>query len=202
MARELDTKIALEEERTKLWKAAVLDDSLNAETMAMTETEEGFQKLRNEAIDVIRQIPGLETANISGRHSYHNRSAVRYIYMVKRGKLPHGHDTQIPISVWCCTDLEFSKKSMITFARWVEKTMQANGHANAKLYYSSRCSGAVNQYDKSVVFVWEPTMFATDGATKLSDRDIESNIVGESSEKTEIRNIYKIQERYRSKMKQ
>ncbi len=194
-SKNFDLKVAANRYRTNLWKAEVLDDKLNAETMSMLETDDGFQKLQDEAIDIIRQLPGLEMANIFSRRSYHARCAVRYIYMVRRGKLPDGDEVEIPISVWCCVDLEFSKSSMVAFARWVEKTMRENGHPDAKLRYSSRLSGAVNQYEKSAVFVWEQTMFSLDNSTRISDANIEEIIVGETPERTANRNASKIQKR-------
>lgn len=196
-SKEFDRRVALHEDRINQWKSAVLDDNLNAITLSMSESDDGFAELRNEATEVIRKLPGLTQADIGGRLSNSAKHAARYIYMVKRGKLPHGDDRDIPLSVWRCTDLEFSKKSMVAFAQWVENTMRANGHAEARLCYSRKSLGAVNPHDKSVVFVWAQTLFDTDDTVSLSEPNIEAAIAGESSELTESRNTPKIQAKLR-----
>lgn len=193
--REFEKKSAAREDRTRAWKDSVLDDNLNSKAISMSETEDGFSMLRQEALDVIRKLPGLEEANVSNFISDNSKRSFIYIYMVKRGKLPRWDEMQIPASIWRCTDLEFSKRSMVAFARWVEKTMRDNGHQSARLRYSRRLSGAVNCYEKRAVFLWEQTLFDLNDSIRVFDTDIEDNIIGELSEQTESRNATKIRSR-------
>lgn len=179
--KEADRRIALLQAQYERWEDSVRDDLLNKYTMDMVKTNRGFLELQREAIDVIHQLPGMEHAKMQSSLSNAARHAVRFIVMVKRGKLPHGDCDRIPMSIWQCTDVSFSKEAMVAFVRWVESAMQKNGHPDARLYYSEKLSGAVNNYEKGAVFQWEPALISFDGVYSVAYQDIEQVIIGESS---------------------
>ncbi len=181
-AKETDHRIANLQAQYERWENSVRDDWLNKYTIDMVNTEGGFLKLQEEAIEVIRQLPGMEHAKMQCGLSDAARHAVRFIVMIKRGKLPHGDCDRIPMSIWQCTDVGFSKRSMVAFARWAEATLRANGHPDAKLYYSKKLSGAVNSYEKSAVFQWEAALISFDGVYSVSYQGVEQVMIGADSE--------------------
>lgn len=180
-SKETDRRIAMLQAQYERWENSVRDDFLNKWTIDMVHKESGYLKLQEEALDVIHKLPGMEFAKLQGARSSAARHAVRFIVMVKRGKLPHGDCDRIPLSIWQCTDISFSKKAIAEFARWAESTMQANGHPEARLYYSEKLSGAVNNYEKSAIFLWEPAITSFEGVYSASYQGIERVIIGESS---------------------
>lgn len=190
-SNEADRRITDWRERNDRWQSSVLDEELNAKTMAMVETEEGFQELKDKALKVLRQLPGLEYADIQGRISSAAKHTVRFIEMVNHGKLPHGDESWLSGSLWSCLDLEFSKKAKAEFVRWVEKTMQQHGQSDARLYYN------IVGYDAE--FEWEQHMDTFENATSVNDPNLENIIHGESAEVIENRNAPKIMAKQRKK---
>lgn len=177
-SKETDRRIVALQAQYERWTDSVKDDWLNKWTIDMVGKESGYLKLQEEAIDVIRKLPGMEHAKLQGARSSAARHAVRFIVMVKRGRLPNGDCDRIPMSIWQCTDISFSKRAIVSFARWVEHTMQANGHPEARLFYSEKLSGAVNDYEKRAVFLWEPVIDSFDGMYSASFQGLEQVIIG------------------------
>lgn len=180
-ARETERRIDVLQAQYERWKTSVQDEWLNKYTIDMVKTERGYLKLQEEALVVIRELPGMEHAKLQGVRSSAARHAVRFIAMVNQGKLPHGDCDRIPLSIWHCTDVSFSKRAIVAFARWAETTMQAHGHPEARLYYSEKLSGAVNDYEKSAVFQWEPVVTSFDGMYSASYQGLEQVMVGKDS---------------------
>lgn len=149
-----------------LWRSRVLDNGLNHKTLSMVDSEEGFQILKQRAMIVIRQLPGLKHANMKGRISHPARHMVRLIEMVSHGKLPHGEENWLSASIWNCLDLEFSKKAKVEFVRWIERTMQQQGVADAKLYY--------NVIGDNEVFEWGQHILSFDDTVSVDNINLES----------------------------
>lgn len=183
-SRETDRMFVDWKNRYDIWCHSIHDEELNARTMRMVETEEGFQVLKDRAQRIIRQIPGLEYADIGCRISSAARHAVRFFEMVTHGKLPHGDERWLSSSLWTCIDLEFSMQAKVELARWIEKTMQQNGQQNAHLYCKT--------IEHDVVFEWESHMSTVDGAISLNDPGIRNIVYGDRTDVVESRNAARI----------
>lgn len=109
-----------------------------------------YSDMKKSALETIRSFHGLEYACFEskkrgGEESI--RQMVKYIESVKRGKLPSPLYDTVPM-LDEVIDLHIPRTARIEFAQWVEKTMQAKGVSEARLYVM-----ALGGY---VQCVWEP----------------------------------------------
>lgn len=154
------------------WYRQVKDYNLETEIR----TEPGtlaFKAQCDEAIELIRTLPGLEKANFDfvsrKKSSFYVTQFVLYIQMVKRGKLPAMFITELGNDIELSLDTRPSKKARIMFGKWVASSLKAHGVSGANLYYTHK------NYSS---FEWEPFVCDFSNAVRIDDPDLESKMIG------------------------
>lgn len=154
------------------WYKQVKD--YNLETGIRTEPgTPAFKAQCDEAIELIRTLPGLEKANFDfvsrKKSSHYVTQFVLYIQMVKRGKLPAMFITELGNYIELSLDTRPSKKARIMFGKWVESTLKAHGVNGARLYYTKK------DYSS---FEWEPFIYDFNNVVRIDDPDLETKMIG------------------------
>lgn len=186
-SREADRRLAQHKNNWDDWYAAVKDYDLEKRIEA--EFDAGaYNTMADSALQFIRTLPGLEYADFDYRSrknsSYYIRSLILYIEMVKRGKLESAHITELGNYIELALDLRPSKAARIAFGKWVENTLQEHGVTNARLYYTGKDYAS---------FEWEPFVYDHSKAYRITEPDLESKMMGSSSEQTDYENSLIVQ---------
>ena len=142
---------------------------------------------------LIRSFHGLEHADFNEHYNnkyrdYYVRAMVEYIELVKRGKLPALECSEIPNHIELSLDIRPSKRARIEFCKWVEDTMRSNGVEGAKIYYTGKDYAS---------FEWAPYVYDTSTAVPLTDPDLETKMMGISTEEMDLRNSVIVKQKNR-----
>lgn len=177
---ELDIKKSYWED----WARKVVDSNIESQIDSDIINPETFQKLKDDAIELIRSFHGLQHADFnnyynSKYHDYYVRKMAAYIALVKNGKLPMLQYREVPNYLELSIDIKPSKRSRIEFAKWIEQTMRDNGVPHATLYYTGVDYAS---------FTWAPYVIESDKAISLGDPSLETRMLGVSTEETDSRN--------------
>lgn len=167
-----------------VWRNLVVDSQLETRVDTNLIIPETARQLKQNALTLIRSFYGLEHADFNENYNnkyrdYYVRAMVKYIELVKHGKLPALECSEIPNYIELSLDIRPSKRARIEFCKWVEDTMRSNGVESAKIYYTGKNYAS---------FVWAPYVYSTSPAIPLSDPDLESKMMGISTEEMDLRN--------------
>lgn len=166
------------------WERSVVDNSVEDRIESDIMSPETFIKLKQDTIELIRTFHGLKYADFNtyydAKHKdFYVREMVKYIELVKRGKLPSLGHGDVPNYLELSLDIRPSKRSRIEFGKWLEKTMRSNGVSCAALYYTGKSYAS---------FAWAPYIANLSSATRIDDPELESKMMGISTEETDRRN--------------
>lgn len=177
----------------EVWNELVTDHQLETQIETNLMMPEIYRQLKREALELIRSFYGLEHADFNEHYNkkyqdYYVRAMVKYIELVKRGKLPSLGCSEIPNYIELSLDIRPSKRARIEFCKWVEDTMRSNGVPGAKIYYTGKDYAS---------FSWEPYVYDISTAIPLTDPDLESKMMGISTEEMDLRNSVIIKQKCR-----
>lgn len=171
-SRRADDKIMSMRCAQERWTKQTRDYELEVK-LRDTQDHTERQKQCQEAIELIRTLPGLENANFdftSTKDSmFYVSHMVLYIQMVKRGKLTSMFQTELGNYLELSLDTRPTKKARIEFGKWVEKSLRAAGVQGASLYYTKKNYAS---------FEWEPYIYDLSKAIRVTDPNLESQMIG------------------------
>lgn len=177
-----DTKIRNMRSVQDRWYEQVKDFQLESKLVVYPDTP-GFLEKCDEAIAFIRTIPGLEYADFDFRSrkksSFYVYQMVLYIQMVRLGKLPSDCICELGNYLELSLDIRPSKAARIAFGKWVESSLKSFGVEHANLYYTGKDYAS---------FEWEPFIYDLTGAINVNDPELETKMIGMSTEETNARN--------------
>ena len=183
-SKQADAKLEQQKLGWEAWDSLVIDSKLEAEIESSLITPEPAKFLKDEALKLIRTFHGLEYADFNEYYNakykdYYVRAMVAYIELVRHGKLPELKHSEVPNYLELSLDIRPSKRARIEFCKWLEETMQSNGVPEAKLYYKG---------EDYASFAWEPYVFDFSKAVRLTDPELESKMMGISTEEMDLQN--------------
>lgn len=192
-----DAKLEQRRRNCEEWDSIVTDSKLESQIESRLIAPETAKSLKDDALNLIRSFHGLEYADFNERYNakyrdYYVRALVAYIELVKHGKLPELRLGDVPNYLELSLDIRPSKLARIEFCKWLEETMKSNGVPYARLYYKG---------EDYASFAWEPYVFDFSKAVRLTDPDIESKMMGISTEEMDAQNSLII-ERKRERIEQ
>lgn len=166
------------------WSNLVVDSQLETRVNTNLIIPETAEQLKKDALTLIRSFYGLELADFNEHYDnkyrdYYVRAMAKYIELVKHGKLPVLECSEIPNYIELSLDIRPSKRARIEFCKWVEDTMRSNGVESARIYYTGKSYAS---------FRWAPYVYDTSTVIPLSDPDLESKMIGISTEEMDLRN--------------
>ena len=168
-SRRADDKNFLMRCAQEKWTEQTRDYELEVQIRNTSDNAE-YQKQYQEAIELIRTLPGLEKANFRyGKSSFYVSQMVLYIQMVKRGKLLSGYQSQLGNFLELSIDKRPTKKARIEFGKWVENSLKNAGVMRANLYYTKKNYAS---------FEWEPYIYDLSKAIRITDPNLESQMIG------------------------
>ena len=154
------------------WDAQTIDRDLER-MVKDSHASGGIVAQCDDAILFVRSIPGLSGVDFdlsSSKHSKHYVSMfLLYWQMVKNGKLPAMHNTELGNYLELAINTTLTKKSRIAFGVWVEQSLQSHGVEHANLYYTGKDRDS---------FVWEPFVSEPNNAIRITDSDLERKSPG------------------------
>lgn len=179
-----DTELNTLKTSWEKWSTTVMDDDLESKIQTDLIVTETAKKIKTSTLELIRSLHGLEYADFNEHYNakykdYYVRTMVSYVELVRHGKLPALEMREIPNYIELSLDITPSKRARIEFCKWVEETMRSHGIENAKIYYTGKDYAS---------FVWEPYVFDFSTAIRVTDPDLESKMLGISTEETDMRN--------------
>lgn len=177
----------------QVWNELVVDEQLETRIETNLIIPETAMQLKQDALKLIRSFHGLEHADFNEHYNnkyrdYYVRAMVEYIELVKRGKLPALECSEIPNHIELSLDIRPSKRARIEFCKWVEDTMRSNGVEGAKIFYTGKDYAS---------FEWEPYVYDTSTAVPLTDPDLETKMMGISTEEMDLRNSVIVKQKNR-----
>lgn len=183
-SNEADRKLRVLKSNWDDWKTMVVDEKLESKIETNLFIPETAQQMKADTLKLIRSFHGLEHADFNEHYNnkyrdYYVRAMVRYVELVKQGKLPSLEYSRIPNYIELSLDIRPSKRARIEFCKWVECTMRKNGVSEAKIYYTG---------ENYASFSWEPYVFNMDTAIPLVNPKLESKMMGVSTEEMDLRN--------------
>lgn len=183
-SRQADKKLEQAKLSWDAWDSLVIDTALESQIETSLMVPETANRLKEDALKILRSFHGLEYADFNNYYDakykdYYVRAIVTYIELVKHGKLPELQHSDVPNYLELSLDICPSKRARIEFYKWLEETMQSNGVPDARLYYKG---------EDYTSFAWEPYVFDMAKAVPLSDPDLESKMMGISTEEMDLRN--------------
>lgn len=166
------------------WDSLVVDRKIEEQVETSLILPKTAPALKDSTLNLVRSFHGLEYADFNKNYNakyedYYVRALVSYVELVKHGKLPSLEQGDVPNYLELALDIRPSKRARIEFCMWLEKTMQANGVPEARLYYTG---------EDYASFAWEPHVFDFSTAIRITDPNIESKMKGISTEEMELRN--------------
>lgn len=154
------------------WYEQVKDYHLETQIRTDPGTPE-FRRQCEEALAIIHTLPGLETANFDfgsrRKSSFYVSQMVLYIQMVKRGKLTSMFLTELGNYLELSLDTRPTKRARIAFGKWVENSLKSAGVDGANLYYTKKDYAS---------FEWEPFIYDFSNAIRVTDPNLESQMIG------------------------
>lgn len=192
-SRDAEAKLQQYRLNWQVWNELVVDEQLETRIETNLIIPETAMQLKQDALKLIRSFHGLEHADFNEHYNnkyrdYYVRAMVEYIELVKRGKLPALECSEIPNHIELSLDIRPSKRARIEFCKWVEDTMCSNGVEGAKIYYTGKDYAS---------FEWEPYVYDTSTAVPLTDPDLETKMVGISTEEMDLRNSVIVKQKSR-----
>lgn len=166
------------------WNSLVTDDDLESKIHTNLIVPETAKQIKADTLALIRSFHGLECADFNEYYNakyrdYYVRAMALYVELVQYGKLPALERSEIPNYIELSLDITPSKRARIEFCKWVEETMRAHGVEDARIYYTGKDYAS---------FVWEPYVHDFSTAIRVTDPDLESKMLGLSTEETDLRN--------------
>ena len=192
-SKQADARLEQHKLSWDAWNNLVVDSRLESQIETNLIIPETSKQLKQDALKLIRSFHGLERADFNEHYNnkyrdYYVRAMVRYIELVRHGKLPSLECSEIPNHLELSLDIRPSKRARIEFCRWVESTMRSNGVDEARIYYTGQDYAS---------FSWEPHVYDTSTAIPLSDPSLESRMMGISTEEMALRNADIIKHKYK-----
>ena len=190
-SKNADAKLQQCRTNWKIWNNLVVDSQLESRIETDLIVPETARQLKQDALELIRSFHGLDHADFNEHYNnkyrdYYVRAMVEYIELVKRGKLPSLECSEIPNYIELSLDICPSKRARIEFCKWVENTLRSNGVEGARIYYTCKDYAS---------FSWEPYIHDTNTAIPLTDPNIESKMMGISTEEMDLRNSVFIEQK-------
>lgn len=192
-SRDAEAKLQQYRLNWQVWNELVVDEQLETRIETNLIIPETAMQLKQDALKLIRSFHGLEHADFNEHYNnkyrdYYVRAMVEYIELVKRGKLPALECSEIPNHIELSLDIRPSKRARIEFCKWVEDTMRSNGVEGAKIYYTGKDYAS---------FEWGPYVYDTSTAVPLTDPDLETKMMGISTEEMDLRNSVIVKQKNR-----
>lgn len=190
-SKQADKELEQHRQNWDEWDALVTDSQLEAQINSDLIRPETAVLLKECALKLIRTFHGLEYADFNEHYNakykdYYVRAMVSYIELVKRGKLPEMQCSEVPNYLELSLDIRPSKRTRVEFCRWLEETMKSNGVPDARLYYKG---------EDYASFAWEPYVFDSSKAVRVTDPDLESKMMGISTEEVDLQNAVIIEQK-------
>ena len=183
-SKKADLELDIKKSYWEKWEQTVVDNELERRIDLELTVPESAAKLKNDALNLVRSFYGLQHADFNTYYDakykdYYVRKLVAYIELVKHGKLPLLQHSDVPNYLELAFDIRPSKRSRIEFAKWLENTMRDNGLPHATLYYKG---------EDYASFAWAPYVFDMSKAVALDDPNIESKMMGISTDEMDAQN--------------